>query len=224
MKILYIDDNQLFVSSIKRLLNSVYVVDHVNTGREGLESARSIQYGLILLDLRLPDIDGIDVCRELRHQNIISPIVILSANRDPEMSAQLLNCGADDYIVKPFSGCDLQARIAALLRRSQAVYDEKIITVSDMTINLTRRVVSRSGVDIVLRRKEFDILEYLATNQGRVLTRAMILNQVWEAGTESWNNTIDVHIKYLRDKVDRPFGSSLIKTLYGVGYMMDSKK
>lgn len=139
------------------------------------------------------------------------------------MTVKLLNSGADDYITKPFNGEALKARVAALLRRGQEMREEKIITVCDMTINVTRREVQRGGVIIPLRRKEFDILEYLVSNHGRVLTRTMIIDHVWEAGTESWNNTVDVHIKYLRDKIDRPFEKPLIKTAYGVGYMIDDK-
>jgi DNA-binding response OmpR family regulator len=223
MKILYIDDNHLFIDNVKKLLGPIYIVDHACTGRDGIESARSIQYSLILLNLELPDMDGFKVCRELRMANITAPILILSIQKDPEASVRLLNCGADDYIIKPFNCAALKARVAALLRRGQIMTKEKIVTICDLTVNVTRREVHRAGVAISLRRKEFDILEYLATNHGRVLTRTMILDHVWEAGTEGWNNTVDVHIKYLRDKVDRPFKKPLIKTAYGVGYMIDDR-
>jgi len=223
MKLLYIDDNRILIDSVKKLLNTTYTVDYAITGREGIENARTIKYNLILLDLGLPDMDGFEVCRELRSANITAPIVILTVQKDPETSVKLLNCGADDYITKPFNSEALKARVAALLRRSQEMDEEKIITVNDLTVNVTRREVWRADVNIPLRRKEFDILEYLITNHGRVLTRTMILDHVWEAGTEGWNNTVDVHIKYLRDKVDRPFGKPLIKTAYGVGYMVDDR-
>jgi len=221
MKILYIEDNRLLIDSVKKVLDSTYVVDFVRTGREGIERARSIKYNLILLDLGLPDIDGFEVCRELRSANIITPTLILTVQKDAETSVKLLNSGADDYLTKPFNAAVLKARIAALLRRGQDLNDEKIIGVHDLSVNITRREVWRSGVRISLRRKEFDILEYLITNHGRALTRSMILDHVWESGTEGWNNTVDVHIKHLRDKVDRPFGRSLIKTAYGIGYMVD---
>lgn len=221
MKILYIDDNRMLIDSVKTLLDGTYIVDYACTGREGIESARSIDYSLILLDLGLPDIDGLEVCRELRAANVTAPVLILTVQKDPAMSVQLLNCGADDYLTKPFNGEVLKARIAALLRRGQEMHEEKVIGVHDLTVNVTRRQVWRSGVNIQLRRKEFDILEYLISNQGRALTRPMILDHAWEAGTEGWNNTVDVHIKYLRDKIDRPFDRSLIKTAYGIGYMVD---
>ncbi|HVQ44306.1 MAG TPA: response regulator transcription factor [Candidatus Saccharimonadia bacterium] len=223
MKILYIDDNQLLVASVRKLLYAHYVVDSVHTGREGVESACAVQYSLILLDVGLPDMSGVDVCRELRSLKITAPILVLTVEKDPLTSIQLLNCGADDYLTKPFNGGVLKAHIAALLRRGTELHEEKIVGVSDLTVNITRRHVSRSGVTIPLRRKEFDVLEYLVANKGRALTRSMILEHVWEAGTEGWNNTVDVHIKNLRDKVDRPFGGSLIKTAYGIGYMVDDK-
>jgi DNA-binding response OmpR family regulator len=221
MKILFIDDNQMFVTSVRNRLNPTFIVDSVETGYEGIEQARSIQYGLIMLDLGLPDIDGFEVCSELRGAHIKAPIMILSVQKDPATLVRLLNCGADDYITKPFNGDVLKARITALLRRSKELHEEKIIDVNDLTVNITRRQVWRSGVNIPLRRKEFDILEYLITNHGHALTRTMILDNVWEAGTEGWNNTVDVHIKHLRDKVDRPFSTPLIKTAYGIGYILD---
>jgi two-component system OmpR family response regulator len=221
MKILYIDDNRLLVDSVKTILNNTYIVDYVCTGQEGIEKASTVHYSLILLDLSLPDMNGLDVCKELRRANITAPILILTVQKDPVTSVRLLDSGADDYMTKPFNGSVLKARIAALLRRGKEIQTEKVIEVSDLTINITRRQVWRSGVRILLRKKEFDILEYLASNQGHALTRSMILDHAWEAGVEGWNNTVDVHIKHLRDKVDRPFGKALIKTAYGIGYMVD---
>jgi DNA-binding response OmpR family regulator len=221
MKILYIDDNRLLIDSVKKLLANTYIVDHMCTGREGIEKACAVQYALILLDLNLPDMNGLEVCKELRRANLSAPILVLTVQKDPLTSVRLLDSGADDYITKPFNGDILKARIAALLRRGQEMHEEKVIGVGDLTLNITRRQVSRSGRDIRLRKKEFDILEYLVVNRGHALTRSMILDHAWEAGTEGWNNTVDVHIKHLRDKVDRPFDKALIKTAYGIGYMVD---
>jgi DNA-binding response OmpR family regulator len=223
MKILLIEDNRLLIDSIKNLLAELYIVDFEQQGHAGIDRACAIQYGLIVLDLNLPDMEGYEVCYKIRQAKITTPILVLTAKKDAETLVKLLNCGADDYMTKPFSGEVLKARITALLRRSTQLTDEKIIDIHDLTVNITRRQVWRSGVNIPLRRKEFDILEYLITNHGRTLTRAMILDHVWEAGTEGWNNTVDVHIKHLRDKIDRPFNSKpLIKTAYGVGYLVDS--
>lgn len=223
MKLLVIDDNRMFIDSVKKLLDTTYIIDHACTGYQGIECARSIQYSLILLNLRLPDVDGLEVCRALRKANITAPIFMITVQKDPEVSIKLLDSGADDCITKPFNNEVLRARIAAALRRSQEMSKEKIITISDLAVNITRREVRRGDVTIFLRRKEFDILEYMVLNQGRILTREMIFNHVWEAGTERWNNTIDVHIKYLRDKIDRPFNKPLIKTAYGIGYVVDDK-
>ncbi len=225
MKILYIDDNQLLMESVRKSLHKTYAVDSERTGREGIEKARSINYNVILLDLGLPDMNGFDVCRAIRSANISTPVMILTVQKDPGTTVKLLDCGADDYLAKPFNSDVLRARIAALLRRAPELHAERIVTVADLAVDITRRQVTRGGTSIPLRRKEFDILEYLVTNRGRVLTRSMILDHVWESGTEGWNNTVDVHIKLLRDKIDRPFGKSLIKTAYGVGYMLnDSTK
>lgn len=224
MKILYIDDNRLLIDSVKKLLDASYIVDHMCTGREGIEKAHSVQYALILLDLNLPDMNGLEVCQELRKTDVLAPILVLTVQKDPLTSVRLLDSGADDYMTKPFNGNVLKARIAALLRRGQEMHQEKVIGVSDLTVNVTRRQVWRSGVCIALRKKEFDILEYLVANHGHALTRSMILDHVWESGAEGWNNTVDVHIKHLRDKVDRPFDKALIKTAYGIGYMVDDTK
>lgn len=221
MKILYIDDNRLLIDSVKKLLSPTYIVDYMCTGREGVEKACAVNYALILLDLSLPDMHGLEVCRELRRADISAPILILTVQKDPLISVRLLDSGADDYVTKPFNGSVLKARIAALLRRGQEIHQEKVMRVGDLTLNLTRRQVWRSGRRITLRKKEFDILEYLVANHGQALTRSMILDHVWESGAEGWNNTVDVHIKHLRDKVDRPFGKALIKTAYGIGYMVD---
>lgn len=220
MKILYIDDNRLLTESVKKNLQSTYTVDIEHTGRDGIEKASTIKYSIILLDLGLPDMNGLEVCRALRKANITAPLLVLTVQKDPLTAVTLLNSGADDYLTKPFNTEVLKARIAALLRRSQDFQEEKIIHIDDLMVNVSRRQVWRSGVKISLRRKEFDILEYLVSNRGRILTRAMILDHVWESGTEGWNNTVDVHIKLLRDKVDRPFGKSLIKTAYGIGYTL----
>ncbi len=221
MKILIIEDNTLLAESLRRQLKVHFVVDVVNRGEEGIDRARAVQYGVILLDLGLPDMNGYDVCYELRAAHVTTPILILSGVKDTISQVRLLDCGADDYVTKPFNIDELRARIIALSRRGSHMQGEELIKVSDLTIDIGRRRVKRSGVPITLRRKEFDILEYLVRNRGRTVTRSMIFDHVWESHKEGWNNTVDVHIKRLRDKVDRPFPKSLIKTAYGIGYMVD---
>lgn len=221
MKILLIEDNARLAERIKHHLRKTFVVDIATDGESGLSRAQSIQYKAILLDLNLPDINGSEVCERLRANGNATPIIVISGAQDIQSRVSLLNCGADDFIGKPFNPLELIARIHSAVRRHRLDYGHHIITVRDLIIDINRREVTRSGRPITLRKKEFDILEYLTLNRGQPVTRSMILNHVWDASEETWHKTVDVHIKYLRDKIDRPFGSSLIKTAYGVGYMID---
>ncbi len=221
MKILLIEDNLRLAERVKYYLGKNFIVDLATTGEEGKAKALAHKYSVILLDLNLPDIHGREVCQQLRKSQVATPILVISGIKEATSRISLLDFGADDYLVKPFDPRELTARIHALSRRHQQGYDQHILAVKDLTIDVNRRQVQRAGKPITLRRKEFDILEYLVSNQGRAVTRDMILNHAWDGTKESWHNTIDVHIKYLRDKVDKPFDSPLIKTAYGVGYMVD---
>jgi DNA-binding response OmpR family regulator len=222
MKILLIEDNKMLADSLKKQLGKTYVIDAVRTGEEGLQHALDGSYDLIILDLGLPDKSGHEVCKGIRAGNIMAPILILTGVDTVKSKVMLLEDGADDYLAKPFNVAELRARIAALLRRPTANYVANVLSVQDLTLDPQRRSVERAGQRIMLRRKEFDILEYLVRNQGRPVTRAMILDHAWDGSRDAWNNTVDVHIKHLRDKVDRPFGAPLIQTAYGIGYMIDS--
>ena len=221
MKILLIEDNLRLAERIKYYLGKSFVIDTATTGKEGKTKALTNKYAVILLDLNLPDVHGSAICKDLREAQLTTPILVLSGIKDLTSRVSLLDYGADDYLVKPFNPKELTARIHALSRRYRHGYNTHILTVKDLTIDVNRRYVERAGHPIALRRKEFDILEYLVSNQGRALTRDMILDHAWDGAKESWHNTIDVHIKYLRDKVDKPFDYPLIKTAYGVGYMID---
>jgi DNA-binding response OmpR family regulator len=224
MKVLVIEDNTRLAERIKDMMSKLYLVTTVATGEDGLSYALHEDYSLIILDLGLPDINGLEVCRTIRQNRMAAPILILTAVDDVVAKVQLLNNGADDYLVKPFKGPELVARAAALMRRRERPLMPDTLIVQDLEVNRARREVTRSGQLIKLRRKEYDILEYLASNCGRAVSRQMILSHAWEDGSEGWNNTVDVHIKHLRDKIDRPFGTPLIKTSYGVGYMIDDIK
>lgn len=221
MKLLLIEDNRSLADSLKKHLGRSFIVDVARTGEEGLRQALTGSHDVMVLDLNLPDMNGAEVCKSIRAGHINSPILILTAVADVPSRVMLLNAGADDYLTKPFSIAELRARLGALLRRVPATYSTGTLTVCDLTIDPNRRRVERGGIPITLRRKEFDILEYLIRNRGRAVTRAMILDHAWDANKETWHNTVDVHIKHLRDKVDRPFGAPLIKTAYGIGYMID---
>lgn len=221
MKVLLIEDNARLAERIRHHLRKTFVVDVANDGAGGLGKARKIQYKAILLDLGLPDMRGSEVCEQLRKEGNTTPILIISGTQDTESRVALLDCGADDFLGKPFDPLELMARIRSVSRRHRHEYGQHILHIKDLTIDINRREVTRAGKQIALRKKEFDILEYLVSNRGQAVTRSMILNHVWDASDEAWHKTVDVHIKYLRDKIDRPFGSPLIKTAYGVGYMID---
>lgn len=220
MKLLVIEDNRLLASSLKSYLGSKFVVSTVHTAADGLRQAEAKQHDLIILDLHLPDGSGLEICRKLRAAGVATPILILTAAKELVTKVQLLDAGADDFLTKPFHGAELRARIQALLRRTSSQFPSSSTSLKGLTIDSTTRRVEREGKKIELRRKEFDILEYLMRNQGRLVTRKMIFERVWDGGTYSSSNTVDVHVKYLRDKVDKPFKQPLIETVYGFGYII----
>lgn len=221
MKLLLIEDSKSLTDGLKKQLGKSFVIDAVRTGEEGLQRALDSGQDIIVLDLSLPDKSGLEICKAIRQANIGTPILILTGTSDITSRVTLLNAGADDYLTKPFSVAELRARIGALLRRAPLTAPQEAYRVADLVVDPYRRKVQRAGVTINLRRKEFDILEYLIRNRGRPVTRAMILDHAWDGSKESWNNTVDVHIKHLRDKIDRPFKTPLIKTAYGIGYVLD---
>lgn len=218
---LIVEDSRGLAERLRTLLSRRYVVDVVHTGAEAVDHARTIDYDAIILDLGLPDMHGSAVCKKLREQRVTTPILVLSGVNNVETRVQLLDTGADDYVSKPFHGSELLSRVAALIRRKANPYAGNVLVVADLEIDVDKRQVRRAGTVIPLRRKEFDILQYLASNQGRAVSREMIMNHAWKNDHETWGTTVDVHIKYLRDKIDRPFKKPLIKTAYGVGYMVE---
>jgi DNA-binding response OmpR family regulator len=223
MKLLIIDDNAALVKSIKNHLGDGFIIDTATTGRDGAAKALSISYDVVILDLQLPDCDGATVCAKIRTAKSSTPILILAADHDVQRRIQLLEAGADDFVTKPFNIAELRARLQALLRRAAQPNSSSpiLLEVADLVLNVKKRQVHRAGKLITLRRKEFDILEYLIRNRGSTVSRLMILNYAWEADKDGWDNTVNVHIKRLRDKIDRPFSKRLIKTAYGIGYMID---
>jgi len=221
MKLLVIDDNIALVRSLKDFLGRDFVIDTAKTAKDGLRQAMTDSCDIIVLDLGLPDGSGNEVCQRIRAAHITTPLLVLSGVSNVQSRVDLLNSGADDYLVKPFSLAELRARLHALTRRIPTEYGNTTLTYGDLVMDLGKRQVHRSGKEIILRRKEFDILEYLIRNKGQAVTRTMIFNHVWESNKDRWHNTVDVHIKHLRDKVDRPFDTPLIKTAYGIGYVLN---
>jgi two-component system, OmpR family, copper resistance phosphate regulon response regulator CusR len=220
MKILMIEDNPRLAERMKRQLQKQCIVEVATSGAVGIQIASQHPYDIILLDLGLPDMPGLEVCKHIRSFGVSAPILVVSGIDTTVSRVELLDTGADDYITKPFDFPELMARINALTRRRVHTDHEPLITIGDLVINRASRTIERAGVPITLRKKEFDILEYLALNRGRVMPRQMIINHAWPSSSSPWVGSVDVHIKQLRDKVDRPFTYSLIKTSYGVGYIL----
>lgn len=223
MKILVIEDNPRLSERIRQQLQKWYLVDLANSGDDALRKLASNTYDLTILDLGLPDMPGMEVCRQIRRTNNELPVLVLTGIDSTASRVELLDIGADDYVTKPFDVSELRARINALARRKSRSPAIPLLSIGDLTLNPSSREVTRGGAAIHLRRKEFEILEYLLQNAGRVMSREMIVNHAWPITSNTWSGSVDVHIKQLRDKIDRPFSYPLIKTSYGVGYMIESQ-
>jgi two-component system, OmpR family, response regulator len=221
MRILIVEDDNDISHSLKKALGGSYSVELTALGQEAL-SLVDQGVDLIVLDLSLPDMNGIEVCERIRAMGINCSILVLTANADTREKVKLLDAGADDYLTKPFSLEELKARMRALMRRQKLKLSNDSLSVGDLELDEASRRVRRGEVEIELRRKEFDLLECLMRNAGQVVSRARILDEVWGEDADVWTNAIDVHIKYLRDKIDKPFDRPLIKTIHGVGYKVDT--
>jgi len=220
MHILVVEDDQRLARLLQRvLMEERHAVDTVHSGGRGLDLALSGGYDLIILDLMLPDRDGVDVCRALRAEGVEVPVLMLTARGAVEDRVGGLNAGADDYLVKPFAMAELLARANALLRRRDRTLEIGTqLTVNDLTMDLLRREVRREGRVIELTPKEFALLEYLMRNPGLALSRTQIIDHVWRYDLDAVSNVVDIYIHYLRDKIDRGARRPLIKTVRGVGY------
>ncbi|HSA83327.1 MAG TPA: response regulator transcription factor [Patescibacteria group bacterium] len=221
MKLLIIEDDKYFAKTLKNQLKPDYAVDLAFSSKDGEHHAKAYDYDLIILDVGLPDNDGISLCAQLRRNGIKSPILMLTGEFAVNKKVAALDSGADDYLIKPFHISELQARLRALLRRKAHAFHAKVLTLGDLRINLADRTVKRGKQDIVLQRKEFQMLEYFMKHPGTIISRDTLIEHLWDSDAESCTNIIDVHIKYLRDHIDRPFSKKLIKTIYGLGYKLD---
>jgi DNA-binding response OmpR family regulator len=220
MRILVVEDDAALASFIRKALEAeCHAVDVASEGNQGQAMAMQIDYDLVVLDLNLPGVDGLSVLKSVRQRKANLPVMILTARSRVEDRVQCLDSGADDYLVKPFSYLELSARTRALLRRSQLPL-QSVLTVGDLTLDRVERKVSRAGRPIELTNKEFGLLEYLMRNAGRRMTRAMIIEHVWNLTFDSTTNVVDVYINYLRRKVDDGFSPPLIRTVRGVGYQI----
>lgn len=223
MRVLVIEDNPKLSGLMRQgFTEHGYAVDISATGLEGGELASSGSYDAIVLDVMLPDSDGIQVCRELRSKGIKTPLLMLTVLSSTGDKVRGLDAGADDYLTKPFDFDELVARVRSLLRRGQAS-EATVLKFEDLELDLVRRVVSRAGNRINLTQKEFALLELFLRNPNRVLTRTTIGMRVWDTNFESESNVIDVYVHTLRRKVDKGFSRSLIHTVVGSGYMLSAE-
>lgn len=220
MKVLVVEDDPTVGRYVQRGLEEHRMqVDLVENGEEGLDRASSDIYDVVVLDLRLPGISGVEVLRTLRDRGVSTPVLVLTANNVVESKVQALRTGADDYVTKPFAFEELLARVEALIRRPKDLAPP-ILTVGNLEINTGSREVRMEGELVELTPKEYSVLEYLARNVGRVLSRTLITEYVWGYHFDPGTNVVDVVINRLRKKIDRHSGERMIRTIRGVGYVI----
>jgi two-component system, OmpR family, copper resistance phosphate regulon response regulator CusR len=225
-RILVVEDEKRLADLLKAGLEEQgFQVDQAYDGYVGKTLAFKNEYDLIILDINLPLINGYDLCREIRSLNNDIPVIMLTAMASPENKLTGFDVGADDYILKPFDFKELLARVRVFLRRTTATEkpEENIIRIDDLVINSTKKTVYRKDILIELTAKEFTLLEYLARNEGKVVSRAEIAEKIWNLKFDTGTNYIDVYINYLRKKIDRDYENKLIHTRVGLGYVLKDK-
>ncbi|MEP6527774.1 MAG: response regulator transcription factor [Nocardioidaceae bacterium] len=220
LRVLVVEDHPKMAELIDRSLREQgYAVDVVNSGEDALWSLRSSAYDAVVLDLVLPGVDGFEVCRRVRQEGIWAPVLMLTARDAVEDRVRGLDVGADDYLTKPFSFAELGARLRALVRRG-AVRRPTVLAVGDLTLDPARHEVSRGPTPVQLTAKEFALLEFFMRHEGEVLSRTTLIDHVWDFAFDHDSNVVDVYVRYLREKVDRPFGRSSLETVRGRGYRL----
>jgi len=223
MRLLVVEDEKRIADFLARGLEEAgYQVEVAPDGHTAIEKLHAGAYDLIILDLMLPDMGGMEVLAKIRSGKVFAPVMILSARGAVDDRVTGLEQGADDYLVKPFAFLELLARVRALLRRGQPAPEK--LQAADLTLDLIRRKVSRAGEPIELAPKEFGILEYMMRNQGRPLSRTMIVEHVWDMDYDGLTNIVDVYIRHLRSKIDDRFEQKLIHTVRGIGYMIGASE
>ena len=222
MKLLVVEDDMTTAQYVvKGLSEEGHTVDHIDDGRDALTQAMSASYDVMVVDRMLPGLDGLSLVRALRAAKITTPIIFLTAVGGVEDRIEGLQAGADDYLTKPFAYGELSARIIALSRRPTA-QAETVLTAGDLEMDLIGRTVKRAGQVIDLLPREFALLEFLLRRKGRVQTRTMLLENVWDLSFDPQTNVVETHVSRLRSKIDKPFDRELIKTVRGVGYRIDA--
>ena len=223
MKIMLIeDDKESAKYLVKGLREQGYTVDHATAGRDGLFLATTEKYDAMIVDRMLPEVDGMTIVKTLRASDNNTPIILLTALDTVEEKVKGLKAGADDYLAKPYSFSELQARLETITRRKNSEKTQTVLTVADLEVDLLARTVRRGGKLIDLQAREFALLEYLVQHAGMVVTRTMLLENVWDYNFDPQTNVIDVHISRLRQKIDKGFEKSLIQTLRGSGYRLSA--
>jgi two-component system, OmpR family, response regulator len=214
------DDASIAEFVVRGLREAGFAVDHQADGEAGLAAAARGGYDVAIVDVMLPKRDGLSLIEELRRRGVTTPVLILSARRSVDDRVRGLQTGGDDYLTKPFAFAELLARVQALVRRASRAPEPTTLSVEDIALDLLSRRVTRGGVALDLRPREFTLLEYLMRNAGKVVSKTMILSHVWEYNFDPQTNVVDVLVSRLREKIDRPFEKKLLHTVRGVGYVL----
>jgi heavy metal response regulator len=224
MRLLIVEDDATIADFVaKGLAEAGFAVDIAADGARGLELAASSAYDVAIVDVMLPQIDGLTVIDRMRARGVRTPVLILSARRTVDDRVRGLQAGGDDYLTKPFAFAELLARVQALVRRSTGASEPTRLTVADLTLDLLTRRAERAGRALDLRPREFALLEYLMRNPGRVLSKTMILSHVWGYNFNPGTNVVDVLVSRLREKIDKDFEPKLLQTVRGVGYVLETR-
>ncbi len=222
MRLLVVEDDKKLASYVvKGFQEAGFAVDHCADGEEAFVMATGNEYDAAVVDIMLPKLDGLSLVHELRQQHSLVPVLILSAKASVDDRVKGLQAGGDDYLTKPFAFAELLARVQALVRRGSRESQPSMLRVGDLTLDLLSRKVTRGGKKIELQAREFALLEYLMRNAGRVVTKTMILNHVWDYSFDPQTNVVDVLVCRVRNKVDKNFEPKLIRTMRGMGYVLE---
>jgi len=224
MKILLVEDDKSAATFIiNGLKQAGFMVEHASEGTSGFQKAMSDSFDAAIVDIMLPKLDGLSLIKSLRLNKMFMPILILSAKSSVDDRIAGLEIGGDDYLVKPFAFSELLARVQALIRRAHSIAEPQYLTISDLSLDIQKHKVVRNNNEIDLQPKEYALLEYLMRNMGRVVSKTMIMENVWDYNFDPQTNVVEAMICRLREKIDRSFEKKLIHTIRGVGYVLEEK-